>query len=134
MFVFEDPKDVDAFYNYINTKYQLNYMLVDTDVPFKIMQRQYYFSFYEVEIPTKTINLAQIFIDAALENNAMDPIFVDSYSSRIGSYYIAIEVYNDEENDCLHENSLSRTYVLEYLRALKNEYLTTHNYNEVSFK
>ena len=53
---------------------------------------------------------------------------------RKDNWYIAIEVYTDFEKDCLLENSLSRAAVLKYLRSLKKEYLTTHNYNETVFK
>ncbi len=130
MFVFEDPKDENHFYKYINFKFDLNDSLVDTDVPFRLKEQQYFFSFYEVEIPTKTINLIPIFIDGALDTDVLE----EGYSSRKGNWYIAMEVYSDDEEDCLSEKSLSRTRVLEYLRALKNEYLSTSNYNELVLK
>ena len=66
VFVFEDPKDADEFYNYINTRFQLNDYYVDVQVPFLIEDKTYYFSFYEVEIPTKTINLVPLMLDVAL--------------------------------------------------------------------
>ena len=46
----------------------------------------------------------------------------------------AFEVYQDSEKDSLREGILSREIVLKYLRALKNEYYATRNYNEVVFK
>ena len=140
MFVFEDPKDADHFYNYVDTKFQLNNENVYDDIPFTIGEQQYFFSFYDVEIPDKSINLFPVLLDvftnAALGNDEMDPIFSneDAGYSRMGNWYIAIEVYNDLEKDCLRMNSLSREAVLEYLRTLKKEYLSTHNYNEVVFK
>lgn len=70
-----------------------------------------------------------IFDDAGI-----GPIFDDSYGSRKGHWYIAIEVYNDLEKDCLQVDALSREAVLKYLRTLKQEYLITHNYNETVFK
>ena len=135
MFVFEDPKDEGHFYEYINTKYKLDDHRVDVDVPIEVGGKEYYFAYYEVEIPTKTLNLLPIVIDGILEstetNNA---VFSDAYSRRKGYWYIAIEVYDREENDCLDDNSLIRKPMLEYLRKLKHEYLGTHNYNEVVFK
>ncbi len=140
MFVFEDPKDAGQFYNFIDTKFQLNNINVYDDVPFTIGEQQYFFSFYEAGIPYKSINLIPVLLDvftnAALGNDDMDPIFSDEDVgySRVGNWYIAIEVYSDLEKDCLQMNSLSREAVLEYLRTLKKEYLSTDNYNEVVFK
>jgi len=135
VFVFEDPKDANEFYSYINTKFQLKDYYVDVEVPFYIDDRAFYFSFYEVEIPTKTINLIPMAFDVMLNQTAdMDPILEDAYSSRTGNWYIAMEVFSDTEKDCLSENSISREIVLAYLRELKNEYLATDNYNEIVFK
>ena len=108
---------------------------MDVQVPFQVDGGTYYFSFYEVEIPTKTINLVPLALDVILSKGAdMDPMFEEVHTSRMGNWYIAIEVFNDIEKDCLREGSVSRDVVLSYLRGLKNEYLTTHNYNEVVFK
>ncbi|MBS9461287.1 hypothetical protein KIM67_02605 [Flagellimonas sp. 389] len=135
MFIFEDPKNEDEFYNYVNTKFQLQDYYVDVEVPFELENEKYYFSFYEVEIPTKTINLIPLFIDGVLSQTTdMDPFLEDAHASRIGNWYIAIEVFNNKEKDCLHEDSESRTKVLPYLGQLKKEYLNTVNYNEVVFK
>lgn len=135
VFVFEDPKDADEFYRYVNTKFQLDDYYVDVEVPFQVEEATYYFSFYEVEIPTKTINLIPLALDVILSKGAdMDPVFEEVHTSRTGNWYIAIEVFSDQEKDCLKEGSVSRDVVLSYLRSLKNEYLATHNYNEVVFK
>ncbi|WP_220473485.1 hypothetical protein [Flagellimonas aequoris] len=135
IFVFEDPKDADEFYNYINTKFQLDDYYVDVQVPFEVEGKTYFFSFYEVEIPTKTINLIPFVVDGILDQAAdMDPIFEEVYTTRTGNWYIALEVFSDTEKDCLKEGSVSRDIVLPYLRYLKNEYLATDNYNEVVFK
>ena len=135
VFVFEDPKDTDEFYNYVNTKFQLNDYYVDVQVPFLVQGQTFYFSFYEVEIPTKTINLIPLVLDVALNQATdMDPVFDEAHTSRIGNWYIAMEVFSDTEKDCLSDNSISREIVLSYLRELKKEYLATDNYNEVVFK
>jgi len=135
VFVFEDPKEANEFYNYINTKFQLDDYFVDVEVPFQIDGTNYFLSFYEVEISTKTINLIPLAMDGILSQAAdMDPVFDELHTSRIGNWYIAMEVFNDQEQDCLSEGSVSRDVVLPYLRELKSEYLATSNYNEVVFK
>lgn len=140
MFVFQDEKKANEFYNYIDTKYQLNNENVFDNVPFQISNEQYFFSFYEVDIPNKSLNLfpivADVFLNVALGNEDMDPIISNSVGpvSRKGNWYIAIEVYSDSEKDCLQINSLSREPVLKYLRTLKKEYLSTFNYNETLFR
>ena len=140
MFIFEDPKEAEHFYNFINTKYALNDKNVYDDIPFRIDDQQYFFAFYEVEIPDKTLNLGPAMVDAflnvALGNEEPELYFADESRDymRRENWYLAIEVYSDKEKDCLAEHSLSREVVLKYLRVLKNEYLSTHNYNEVVFK
>lgn len=134
MFLFEDPKEAGEFYDFVNTKFKLNDTLVYDDVLFKINEQQFFFAFYEVEIPDKRINIAALLVDVILIHSEMDPMLENQYSSRKGNWYIAIEVYNDFEKDCLVEESLSRAMVLKYLRALKNQYLATANYNETVFK
>jgi len=134
MFIFEDPKEAEQFYNFINTKYQLDHTNVYDDVPFDINGQQYFFAWYEVEIPDKSLNLIPLVADAALIYADADPAFEDSYTNRKGNWFIGLEVYSDLEKDCLVEGSLSKEAVLKYLRALKKEYLDTHNYNETLFK
>lgn len=139
MFIFEDAKEAEQFYNFVNTKFQLDDTNVYDDVPFEINDAYYFFSWYEIEIPDKTLNLAPVFlhlfVGAALGND--DPL--EDYDGegdtvRSDNWYIALEVYSDLEQDCLADGSLSREAVLKYLRALKKEYLATHNYNETVFK
>lgn len=135
MFIFEDPKEENEFYNYINTKFDLNDYYVDVEIPFELDGEEFFFSFYEVEIPTKTINLIPLVMDGILsQTTEMDPVFEDVHTSRIGNWYLAIEVFSDKEQDCLHENSSYKQKLLTYLGQLKNEYLNTGNYNEVVFK
>lgn len=134
MFVFADPKPAYQFYKYVNTKFQLQDINVLDDVPFSIAGEQYFFSYYEVDIPDKTINLLPIAVDVALLQADFDPTMERQYQTRKGNWYIAIEVYSDSENDCLHTSSPSRETVSEYFSLLKNEYLATHNYNSVLFK
>ena len=107
---------------------------VDVDVPFYIDDKKYAFSFYEVEIPSKTINLIPLMADALLSRAEVDPVFEEIHQSRTGNFYIAIEVYDELGNDALLETSPNRKEILQFLSQLKNQYLNTHNYNEVVFK
>lgn len=134
MFIFEDSKDAEQFYNFVNIKFQLDDANVYDDVPFEIDGEQYFFAWYEIEIPNKSLNLIPIIVDVALLASEINPVLEDSYSSRKGNWYLAMEVYSDTEPDCLVQTSLSREIVLKYLSALKKEYLATHNYNETVFK
>lgn len=134
MFIFKDTKPAYEFYHYINTKFSLNNIDVQDDVPFHINKKQHFFSFYEVEIPNKSINLIPIATDIVLANSNLDPTFENLYATRKGNWYIALEVYNDTDRDCLRTNSPSYEEVTLFLTELKQEYLNTYNYNEVLFK
>lgn len=134
LFIFEDPKLENEFYNYINIKYSLNDIDVWLDVPFLIKDKEFLFSFYEVEIPTKTVNLLPLAIDGVLYNAEFDPVMDNHYETRKGNWYIAIEVYDQNYKDCLTADFEYRKDIIEYLELLKNEYLATSNYNEVTFK
>ena len=141
MFIFENPKKDGHFYDYVNTKFQLNHKDVYDDIPFSFEGESYFFAWYEVEIPDKSVNIAPALINEVM-NRALDPDDEDEDSDylnepdvfRKGNWYLALEVYSDTENDCLHKDALSREDVLKYLRALKKEYLSTHNYHEIVFK
>ncbi len=139
-FIFEDPKNANEFYSYVNIKFGLDDHFVDVEVPFELEGKEYYFSFYEVEINDKALNLLPIAIDvaacAATDNDEFEPFVAttDNTILREGNWYIAIEVFSETEKDCLAESSTAREVLLPYLRALKEEYLSTHNYHEVVFK
>ncbi len=133
-FIFEDPKDANEFYHFVNTKFELYHQDVEFNVPFMINDREFYFSFHEVEIPTKTFNILPIFIDAALTNSDMDPMFEDNYFSRIGNWYIVVTVNDEAFNDALAENYVERKDIIKYLQHMRKEYLSTDNYLEALFK
>ena len=134
MFVFADPKEANEFYSYINTKFSLNHVNVYDDIPFTVANQQYFFSFYEIDIPNKTINLVPIAVDAVLQSAEITPVMENLYETRKGNWYIAIEVYSNTEMDCLAKTSTSKPLIIPFLRSLKNEYLASYNYNEVLFK
>jgi len=133
-FIFKDPKEADEFYNYINVKHELNDQNVESNVPVIIDNEEFYFSFYETEIPTKTLNLVPILIDASLDSKDIDPILEDAYASRIGNWYLVLTVTDSKMQDCLEPNHKSRQKTLKFLRELKMEYLNTQNYLEALLK
>jgi len=133
-FIFEDPKKANEFYAFINAKFKLNDTNVQWNVPFIVHTKTYYFSFYEVEKSSKTINLAPLIIDAVLDRNDIDPVLEDAYTSRIGQWYIVLTVNDRDINDCLKPGYTKRDEIVEFLRQLQKEYLTTSNYKSLLFK
>lgn len=133
-FVFEDPKDADEFYNFIYTKYTLEDQEVDSNVTIDISERQYFMSFYEREKTTKTINLIPIVADEKRRQNGNEPLFEDIHTSRTGTWYLIIMVYDTEIKDALNPKYPNQKEVIKYLSALQEEYLSTHYYLETTLK
>ena len=133
-FVFEDPKDADEFYKFINAKYDLGFVDVESNVPFVIDNNTYFLSFYERERVTKTINLLPIAIDTGLESKGNNTILEEAHTSRSGNWYLVLIVTDNELTDCLNPNYINQARIIKYLRNLKEEYLTTHNYIETVLK
>jgi len=133
-FIFEDPKDANHFYTYINTKYQLNHNNVDNNVPIQINNTTYYLSFYETQIDDKTLNFVPILVDAKLSQNGDEPILQDMYESRKGNYYIVLTVYDAGLKNCLSENYNNNDIIINHLEEIRIEYLNTYNYEELLFK
>lgn len=103
----------------------------------RLTDKTIFFAFYEVCIPNKTLNLAPTLFNVTRNRllDTEDETYIDGQDvARKDNWYIAIEVYSDTGKDCLSDDSLSRDSVLAYLRGLKNEYLTIHNYNETVFR
>jgi len=134
VYVFEDPKDANEFYTYINAKYKIDYDEGGGNVPITINQKKYYLTFYEVERNTQTVNLIPMIVDAALENKGNTAILEDIHYSRVGTWYIALTVTDDKLNDNLKETEPNLKSILKYLDQLRSEYLTTANYRELYFK
>ena len=128
--IFEDPKEANEFYNFINTKYQLDHVNVESNVAFKIENQSFYFSFYETNKDTKTINLVPILVDAKRDANGSDPLFSDMHTSRKGKWYLVLIATDYDSNDCLNPKHTDSKIVEKYLRDLKVEYLNTSNYIE----
>lgn len=133
-FVFEDPKEANEFYNFINTKYSLNHQTVEYNVPINVEGEEFFLSFYETEISDKSINLIPFFANAALENKGVSPVFNDPQVNRKGNWYLALFVYDADMKDCLNSNYPYRIAILNHLKAIKKEYLNTNNYLEAMMK
>ena len=124
-YIFEDPKDANQFYNYINIKYQLNDTDVGSNVPVVIDNKTYFITYHEAEIPDKKLNLLGIAIDATLVVNRLDPVFKDGYVKRVGHWFIALTVYDENDKNCLKSKHPEQKMVLDYLSLLHNEYLNS---------
>jgi len=133
-YVFEDPKDANEFYNYINTKYELNHENVQNNVPVLINGYQYFLTFHEIERVTKTVNLIPLVVDASLDSKGYSPILEDVYSTRTGNWYIVLTVSDSKLNDCLDPNYGDREVIIEYLKKERLEYLATTNYFDALFR
>ncbi|MDH7445865.1 hypothetical protein [Aquimarina sp. 2201CG14-23] len=129
-FIFEDPKNANEFYQFINAKFKLNNEDVRWNVPFTVNNEEYFLSFYEVERSSNTINLAPMAIDAILDVNEGGPVLEDFYTSRSGKWYVALTVNDNDFMDPLKENYLKRDEIVIFLKQLKNEYLSTSNYKK----
>ncbi|POY40636.1 hypothetical protein C3L50_03830 [Flavobacterium alvei] len=133
-FIFEDTKKANEFYNFINTKYNLKHINVESNVPIIINNNTYYLSFFERERTTKTLNLVPIAIDADRNSKGKDPILEDLYTSRTGSWYLVLTVTDPEIKDCLNPNYPQREEIIKHLKMLRDEYFTTSNYMESYLK
>lgn len=127
-FIFEDPKEADQFYFFINEKFDLNFNNVESNVPFFVDGKEYALTFYEREKVDRTLNLVPLIIDQKLEQEDCDPIFDDLYTFRIGHWYLVLTVMDEAMTDCLSPNYNNRDAVVKYLRDLREEYLTTNDY------
>ena len=133
-FIIEDRKYADEFYHFINLKYDLGHLNVETNVPFQIDGRFFYLSFFEREKVTRTLNLIPIFVDAKLASDESDPLLEEHHSSRIGKWYIIITVADEQMEDALASEYELREKVIQYLKDLKEEYYSTDNYMEAYLK
>ena len=123
-----------TFYNYINTKFKLNHVSVQDNVPIVLKNQTFYLSFYEASIPNKHVNLGKVATDMVLAAKDYDPIFADNYGKRKDSWYIALKIEDSNFKNCLNKNHQNYNLVLKYLKRLKDEYLSTYVYEEIHFR
>ena len=81
-FIFEDPKEADEFYTFINTKYQLPGM--DRKITLWIDKKPYIMNVYERSRATNTVNFVPFILDLLLsgEGNENQGFFSSFCSSR----------------------------------------------------
>ncbi|MDO1500663.1 hypothetical protein Q2T40_11020 [Winogradskyella maritima] len=133
-FIFHDHKKANEIYKYMNIKFERNGVDIDRNVPFEHNGKQYTISFYEAERSTQTLNLAPVAIDVALERNGMSPMLEDAYTSRKGKWYVGMIVKDENGKNCLKDNHPDRAEIFKFLVDLREEYLTTFEYEELLLK
>ncbi|RDK88188.1 hypothetical protein [Marinirhabdus gelatinilytica] len=131
VYAFEDPKDANEFYSYMNAKFQIVYDDDTGNIPIEIDDKTYYLTFYEVERSTKTVNLLPMAVDAALGEKGVDPVMENAYESRSGKWYIALTVTDEDLKDALNPLYENHIAILDYANTMRKEYLTTTEYIEV---
>tara|TARA_R100001369_G_scaffold16414_2_gene31433 strand:- start:381 stop:932 length:552 start_codon:yes stop_codon:yes gene_type:complete len=130
-FIFKDPKNADEFYYYVNKKYKLNHKDVGLNTAFQHKAKTYYLSYSEVGKEDENANIGLAFVDLVLEEKAGFTVFENNYTSRKGHWYIILTVYDKDIKNCLLDKHPMKSEITKYLRALKKEYVTTHNYEEL---
>ena len=133
-FIFEDPKNANEFYNFINAKYNLKHLNVESNVPISINNETYYLSFFERERTTETINLIPFIIDADRNSKGKDSLLEDFYATRTGFWYLVLTVTDTKIKDCLNPNHPQHGKIVNQLKKLKDEYFSTSNYMEADLK
>ena len=102
VYVFEDPKDANEFFDYVNAKFQVVYDDDMGNIPVVIDEKNYYVTFYEVKRTTKTLNLVPMVIDAALDANGHSGFMESTHTSRSGTWYIALTMTDTEAQDAVN--------------------------------
>ena len=133
-FIFSDPKKAYEFYDYIDARFGFKNQQLGKYLPAKINDKAYYFTFYEVERKTKTLNIAPIVADVATHNKMYQTNLQDYYTSRKGKWYIAITISDDKNADCLLNSIKEKENIIQFLKKMKNDYLNTTNYTETKMK
>lgn len=129
-FIFKDPKNDGEFYDYINYKYKLNNRNVGLNTSITIEGDTYYLTYSETDKNDTTLNILPVVIDAKLESDMLSSV----YTSRKGHWYIIITVYDNNLKNCLIDKHPKKDIIVNYLKALKKEYLSTGDYKALYFK
>ncbi|NRB82939.1 MAG: hypothetical protein HRU49_04070 [Winogradskyella sp.] len=132
-YIFKDPKDANEFYNYLNTKYNLNHVNVGLNTTININNSTYNLTYHEVERTDEIANVGLVVTDLVLEEKTGLTAFENNYSSRTGHWYIIITVYDESLKNCLLEKHPKHKEIVSFLRELQQEYLRTYNYEELRF-
>lgn len=133
-FIFEDTKNANEFYNFINTKYNLKKQNVESNVPISINNKTYYLSFFERERTTSTLNLLPLAIDTHRNSNNKNPMLEDLYTSRRGFWYLILTVIDNDIKDCLNPNYPNYEEIISHLKKTKKRILFYKQLFRSSFK
>lgn len=131
-FIFEDPKEADEFFDYLNTKYQLPG--IDRKIPIWISMKPYIMNFYERKRTDSSLNLIPIFADGVISAKTDQTFFDAFYTIKDEKWYVVITITDLNGKDGLAPKYPKRDTVVSFLRALKKEYLNTANYMEAYFR
>jgi len=131
VYAFEDPKDANEFFEYMNAKFQIVYDDTTGNIPIEIDNKIYYLTFYEVARSTKTVNLIPMAIDAGLEENGYTPVLEEAHETRIGKWFITLTITDEDLQDALKPEYENHKNVLAYADTMREEYLNTVEYIEV---
>ena len=133
-FIFEDPKEIDEFFEFINTKYELPG--IDRKIPLWIDEKPLIMNMYERRRATSTLNFIPILIDAALsgEDGGVPGFFNSFYTTRNEKWFIIITLTDLNGQDALAPAYDRHNANLSFLRSLQKEYLNTANYMEAYFR
>lgn len=134
VYVFEDPKNANEFYYYINAKFGMDYDEIGGNVPVSLSGKNHYLTFYEVERKTKVVNLVPTVVEVIIKSQEEDPILSEIQIQRSGTWYIALTVTDDDLSDNLKGEDPARSSIVAYLDGLRNEYLSTANYMDIYFR
>ncbi|MCH9660656.1 MAG: hypothetical protein K0U54_07065 [Bacteroidetes bacterium] len=134
VYVFDDPKAANEFYEYINAKYQTTYDDLNGNTPVVIDEEIYYLTFYEVSKETKVVNLLTPMVEVVLEQNDLGSYTKEARVYREGKWYIALTVTDSQFHDALRPGYAKEKTVLRYVDGMRGEYLTTKEYIEVYLK
>lgn len=133
VFAFNDPKDANEFYTYINYKFKLIYDDDMGNVPITINETPAYLSFYEAEKTSSTFNLVPLLVDAALESGNIGSRFSNQYTSRNGQWYVVMTLTDQKSKDLLNSSHNHYQEAVSFLQSIRKEYLATSQYNELQF-
>ena len=133
-FIFEDPKEADEFFTFINTKYKLPG--IDQRITLWIDKKPLHLNIYERKRTTRTLNLVPIFVDAALAAKKDDSynFFSSFYTTRKEKWFIILTLSDLSGKDALAPTHPHQAANLAFLRALQKEYVNTANYMEAYFR
>ncbi len=63
--------------------------------------------------------------------NGNSRLFEGNYATRTGHWYIILTIYDKDIKNCLVDKHPLKEKTIQYLKDLKQEYLTTQNYEEL---